>query len=339
MSVSFEDYYATLGVSRTATADEIQRAYRKLARECHPDVNKAPEAAAKFKKVAEAYEVLKDTDKRSRYDALGPNWKQGEAVSGGPWGPGGASGGRSRGKSRKQSGTAPAGDGAYGRDFSDFFSTIFNQGGGGGGGGPGPGFGGSRGGNPFGDMHEQAPPPPRDHRIEVTITLREAVLGGTRNVSLRYPDGTSRSFDIKINPGTKAGDIIRLAGQGLSGEPGSRAGDLLIAVTVAADPRFRIEGTDLVSTITLTPWEACLGTKLDIPLIDGTTATVSVPAGSASGKRLRLKGRGVPASDSASRPAGDLLLELAITTPQTLTDRERLLLEELAAISSFRPRS
>lgn len=334
MSVSFEDYYATLGVSRTATADEIQRAYRKLARQCHPDVNKAPEAAAKFKKIAEAYEVLKDTDKRSRYDSLGANWKQGETINGSPWGPGG---GRPRGKSRKQAGSAPAAEGAYGRDFSDFFSSIFNQGAGGS--GPGGGFGGHRGGNPFRDSHEQEPPPQRDHRIDITVTLREAVLGGIRNVSLRYPDGASRSFDIKIRPGTKAGDLIRLAGQGISGEPGGPTGDLLIGISVAADPRFRTEGSDLVSTIILTPWEACLGTKLDVPLIDGTTATVNIPAGASSGKRLRLKGRGVPAPDHTDRPTGDLLLELAIAAPPTLTDRERLLIDELAAISHFRPRS
>ena len=356
MAIGFEDYYATLGVGRTATADEIQQAYRKLARKYHPDVNKAADAGPMFKKVAEAYEVLKDADKRSRYDTLGANWKQGDPF-GGPGGPGGGNGAAAHGRSRsrKRSASAPAAENPFGGNFSDFFSSMFNEQGGGG--GSSGGFGGH--GNPFGERSgqtQQEPPPepprPREPKIEITVALREAVLGATRTVSLRYPDGASRSHEVHIKPGTRSGDLIRLVGEGFAtpgpgGVPGP-LGDLLIAIAVAADPRFRVDGNDLVSTITITPWEACLGAKVNVPLIDGDTATVNVPAGVVSGKRLRIKGRGVPLPAAAAptgapktdeKPAtGDLMLEIIIAAPSELTERERRLIEELAAISSFRPR-
>lgn len=365
MAIGFEDYYATLGVGRTASADEIQQAYRKLARKYHPDVNKAAEAGPMFKKVAEAYEVLKDADKRSRYDTLGAQWKQGDSFgnAGGPDAANGA-GVRGRSRSRKRSGSAPATENPFGGNFSDFFSSMFNDQGGNG--GSAGGFGGS--GSPFADrggQAQQSPSPettrPREPKIEITVALREAVLGATRTVSLRYPDGASRSHEVHIKPGTRSGDLIRLIGEGFAspssslspgGMPGP-TGDLLIAIIVAPDPRFRVEGGDLVSTITLTPWEACLGAKVNVPLIDGDTATVNVPPGVVSGKRLRIKGRGVPlqAAQSAGSPAstslkaderspaGDLMLEIVIAAPSELTDRERRLVEELAAISNFRPRN
>jgi len=351
MAIGFEDYYATLGVGRTATADEIQQAYRRLARKYHPDVNKAAEAGPMFKKVAEAYEVLKDADKRSRYDTLGANWKQGDPF-GGDGGAAGANGagGRGRSRSRKRSGTAPAGENPFGGNFSDFFSSMFNEQGNQDQGG---GFAGGYGkpSSPFGERTAPPEPPrPREPKIEITVALREAVLGATRTVSLRYPDGASRSHEVHIKPGTRSGDLIRLVGEGFAGPgPGGMpgpTGDLLIAIIVAADPRFRVDGSDLVSTIIITPWEACLGAKVNVPLIDGDTATVNVPPGVVSGKRLRIKGRGVPlptASAGVVKPderpaAGDLMLEIVIAAPSELTERERRLIEELAAISGFRPR-
>jgi curved DNA-binding protein len=318
LAVGFRDYYEVLGVPRGAGDEEIRSAYRKLAREYHPDVNKDPGAEDRFKEVSEAYEVLRDPEKREKYDRLGANWKAGEDVSGasgfgGGSGFGGASG---FGGGSGFAGGFGGGNGegfADGAGFSDFFESFF----GGRGGGSARGFEGfsMRGG---------------DQEATLEITLAEAARGGKRKFSLA--DG--RDFEVRIPPGVRDGQKIRLAGQGEEGASGGPAGDLYLRVRIKRDPRFRREGDDLVVEIPVAPWEAALGATVPVPTLDGS-AKVKVPAGSSSGRRLRLKGEGMP---SAGGGKGDLYASVRIVVPKKLEKRERELFEELTEVSRFDPR-
>ena len=327
MAVEFQDYYKTLGVGRDASAEEIQKAYRKLARKLHPDVNKAPDAEARFKQMAEAYEVLKDPDKRKRYDALGANWQAGQSFTPPPGWEGVQFdfGGGARG------GGADFGDLGDLGGFSSFFEAFFGDGAGG------------RGGPRFRTSHQPRARAGASHEAELMLSLEDVVRGGQQELALasieRGPDGraqqTQRSYSVRIPPGTTDGTTIRLAGQGEPGSGGAPAGDLLLKVKLAPHPRFRPEGHDLATSVPITPWEAALGARIDLPLLDGKQATVTVPPGSSSGRKLRLRGQGLPQRDGSR---GDLLVELSIEVPATLTPRERELLEELAKTSPFRPR-
>ena len=304
MAVGFRDYYEALGVPRGASDEEIRSAYRKLARKYHPDVNKEPDADDRFKEISEAYEVLRDPGKREKYDRLGANWKAGEDVSGASgFGRGGGDGFRDV--------RMDFGDGA---GFSDFFESFF---GGRRAGSPGAGFEGfsMRGG---------------DHEATLEVSLEEAARGGKRRISLA--DG--RDFEVEIPAGVRDGQKIRLAGQGGEGPAGGPAGDLYLRVRIRPHPRFRLERDDLVVDLPVAPWEAALGATVGVPTLDGT-AKVKVPAGSSSGRRLRLRGEGMPGRGGRR---GDLFANLRIVVPKRLEKRERELFEELARVSSFDPR-
>jgi curved DNA-binding protein len=299
LAVGFRDYYEVLGVPRGAGDEEIRSAYRKLAREYHPDVNKDPGAEDRFKEVSEAYEVLRDPEKREKYDRLGSNWRAGEDVSGASGFGGGFGGGSAQG----------FGDGD---GFSDFFESFF-----------GGRRGGSRGFEGF-SMRGG------DQEAPLEVTLEEAARGGKRRISLA--DG--RDFEVQIPPGVRDGQKIRLAGQGGEGASGGPAGDLYLRVRIKPHRRFRREGDDLVVEIPVAPWEAALGATVPVPTLDGS-AKVKVPAGSSSNRRLRLKGEGMPTPGGRK---GDLYASVRIVVPKKLEKRERELFEELAAVSRFDPR-
>ena len=307
MAVGSRDYYDTLGVSRTASEDEIRRAYRKLARENHPDVNKDPGAEQRFKDVSEAYEVLRDPDKREKYDRLGANWKAGDDVSG-------ASGfeeyfrrgGGGRGGFNGDDVSIEFGDG----DFSDLFEGLF------GGRGRARGFEGfsRRGG---------------DQEAVLELSLEEAARGGKRRITLA--DG--RDYEVDIPRGVRDGQVIRLAGEG-GGAGGSRPGDLLLRVRLRRHPRFRLNGRDLEVDLPVAPWEAALGAKVEVQTLEDSVR-VTVPAGSSCGRRLRLRGQGLP--NPRGEP-GDLYAAVQIRVPRNLTADERELFERLAETSGFDPR-
>ncbi len=311
MSVKFEDYYKTLGVSRSATPDEIKKAYRKLARQYHPDVNKADDAQARFAQIGEAYEVLSEADKRKKYDELGENWKAGQEFQPPPGfgGRGGAGPGVRGGRSYRYSSEDAGG-------FSDFFEQMF--------GGSG-GRGGAGQARSFEEMFGQAgntgsSRPPAMQETELQVSLHEAAHGSTRQLKLQGPQGVE-TLDVKVPAGSITGTKIRLREKGL-----------MLIVKVAPDPRFTLAGRDLTTTIDLSPAQAALGSKLDIPTLDGTV-TMTVPPGTASGARLRLKGKGLPHPKGDPAQAGNLYAQLRIVVPTTLTDEQRELYEKLLALS------
>ncbi len=338
--MKFHDYYKTLGVARDASEDEIKRAYRKLAREHHPDVSKTPGSDTRFKEISEAYEVLGDPQKRKRYDALGENWRAGEnfdpsAYAGSA---GGGGGGPWRGAGQGGGFRVNVGGG----DFSDFFEQIF---GGMGGAHRDPGedpaawasrMRGKRGGTRAGSGQRGRTATGSDEdetpqtRAEITLPLTEAALGSTRRLTLRDQDGRSRTVDVKIPKGTTDGSVIRLAGQG-GGAGSPHAGDLLLEVRVAPDPRFTVSGLDLTTPVTLAPWEAALGAKVPVPTLEGEV-TLTIPHGSNSGQRLRLRGKGIPGRGSAA--GGDLFAEIRIAVPKSLNAEEKKLYEQLRDIAS-----
>ncbi len=308
MAVKFEDYYKTLGVKRDVSQDDIQRAFRKLARKYHPDVNKSDEATGKFKQVNEAYEVLKDPDKRKRYDTLGENWKAGQEFRPPPGWEGQFRGGQG-------GGTGGAGGFQFqaGGQFSDFFEAMFGQMG---------GQGGSRASG-FEDLFAQqaghaGPRQPQMQEAPVGISLHDAYHGTTRRLDLQGPDGR-KSIEVKIPKGTTNGAKIRLAGEGL-----------ILNISVANDPRFTLAGRDLTADVKLEPWQAALGDQIDVETLEGTV-TLSVPPGTPSGRKLRLKGKGLP---STKGPPGDLYVRLLITVPKELTETERELYKQLKEASN-----
>ena len=302
------DFYDTLGVARDVSADDMQRAYRKLARTYHPDVNKDPGAEERFKDISEAYDVLSDPEQRRRYDAFGPDFRQvppdvdpqawARAQAGAT-----AGGGRTRGGGRR-----PRTGGFQDIDLESMFGGMF----GGGGFGPIPGA---------------------DQEAEIELTVEEAYTGGRRTVTLSGPDG-SRTLDVTIPPGVTDGQRIRLSGQGGRGGDGAPDGDLYLVVRLAPHPRYRVNGRDITVALPLAPWEAALGASVAVDT-PGGEAKVRVPAGTSSGRRLRLKGRGLP--NPRGRP-GDLYAEARIMVPPNLSDEERRLFEQLAAVSTFDPR-
>jgi curved DNA-binding protein len=302
------DFYEVLDVPRTATQDEIQKAYRKLARQHHPDVNKNPGAEDRFKEISEAYDVLSDPQTRRRYDAFGPGFRQvpedvdPEAFQRSQAGAGRGGGGFGGGGF----GTGP--DDLGGINIEDLLGGIFG----------GRGFG---------------PIPGADTEAELELTVEEAFQGGHRSVTLDGPDGR-RTLDVRIPAGVTNGQRIRLSGQGGQGSEGARNGDLYFVVRIAPHPRYRVDGRDLYVDLPLTPWEAALGTSVAVETPGGETK-VKVPAGTSSGKRLRLRERGLPHPRGRH---GHLYAEVKIMVPAKLSDEERRLFEELAATSTFDPR-
>src|SRR6266446_2065827 len=309
MAVLFRDYYETLGVSKTASEDEIKSAFRKLARKYHPDVAKdKKEAEEKFKQINEAYEVLSDREKRRKYDQLGENWNQPGGCQPPPyWGgrqPGGGfhgGGGENGGVEFEFGGTG----------FSDFFEAF---------------FGGGRGRSAFGGFGQRGTMAERgsDVKADIMVTLEEALHGSTRQVSLRRAGSKkTETYQVKIPRGVREGQRIRLAGQGEAGERGGKSGDLFLRVRLARHPDFSVEGTDLVHEVKIAPWQAVLGDQIIVPTLEGN-ARLKLPPGTQGGQRFRLRGRGLP---GVSGQRGDLYVVVQIAVPKKLSESERKLLD------------
>jgi curved DNA-binding protein len=323
MAVRFQDYYETLGVARTAPAEEIKQAFRRLARLHHPDVAKNKVTGeAKFKEINEAYEVLGDPEKRRRYDELGPDWREGGR---GPFAPGGG-----RGDAHPAGGAA---DFEFsGTGFSDFFESFFS-------GRPGDPAS-ARGPARRGRAERESARPGGDIEADLLVTLEEALRGAQRKVTLRRPamDGAAErtdTYQVKIPAGLREGQRIRLAGQGGPGRGGAPMGDLYLRVRFARHPDLRVEGDDIHCDLDLAPWEAVLGAKATVPTLAGAT-TLRVPPGTTAGTRLRVRGQGLPREDGIR---GDHYATVRLVTPEQVTAEERVLWEQLARLSPFQPRS
>ncbi|HET8552781.1 MAG TPA: DnaJ C-terminal domain-containing protein [Gammaproteobacteria bacterium] len=305
--MEYKDYYKRLGVSRDASQDEIKRAYRKLARKYHPDVSKEENAEAQFKEVQEAYEVLKDPERREAYDQLGQNWREGQQFRQPP--------GRDQGGFDFRGGFTGGDAGA----FSDFFESLF-----GGGFRAAGGAGGSR------------QPRGQDQFARIDISLEDAYSGATRQITLENPEVDAqgqvqvkrRSLNVRIPAGMKQGQQIRLAGQGAMG------GDLYLEANIQPHRWFHLDGRDVSLTVPIAPWEAALGAKVAVPTLDGEVSA-TIPAGAQSGQRLRLKGRGLPGKPAA----GDQYLILKIVTPAADTDAAKQLYRQMAETLAFDPRA
>jgi curved DNA-binding protein len=303
--MDYHDYYKTLGVERSASEAEIKKAYRKLARQYHPDINPGNKTAeAKFKEINEAYEVLSDKSKREKYDRFGRDWQryqQGGGAGGFDWG--------------NYSGGAPFGGG--GGDFSDFFETLFGGGGGG-------GRASSRGGGGF-----RADGPPVEHEAE--ITLDEAFTGTQRSLQFSSPNGQPRTITVKIPAGVDNGSRVRVAGEGSPGAGGGRRGDLFLIVKIAPHERFERRGDDLETAVQTDLYTMLLGGTVRVPIMGGKTISLNVPAGTPNSKKFRITGQGMPRL-RAPETRGDLYVKLEVLLPTSLSTRERELVEELRNI-------
>lgn len=306
--MEFKDYYKTLGVARDATAEDLKKALRKLARKYHPDVSKETDAQLRMQEVNEAYAVLSDPEKRAAYDQLGrghqpgqefrppPDWDAGFEFSGRGFSPHEAAG------------------------YSDFFSELFGR---------------------MGGTHAGFRARGEDHHAKVLLDLEDAFSGATRQISLRVPQMDARgrvqlvprTLNVKIPVGVRAGQVIRLAGQGAPGVGGAAAGDLLLEVQFKPHPRFRADGRDLHLSLPLAPWEAALGSVVTVDLPHGNVK-VRIPEGAQSGKSLRVRGKGIPGD-----PPGDLLLDLQVVLPPADTAKARALYETMARELAFEPRA
>lgn len=311
--MQFKDYYQILGVPRTATAEDIKKAFRRLARKYHPDVSKEPDAERRMQEINEANTVLSDPEKRAAYDQLGQGFRPGQEFHPPPgW----------------DAGFEFSGEGFSPEDmagFSDFFAELFGHM------GRGPqGFGTHGGFQARGE----------DHRAKVLLDLEDSFLGPVRQLSLRVPRFdptgrmvlTTRTLNVKIPKGVRAGQIIRLAGQGAAGVGRESAGDLLLEVEFRPHPRFRVDGANLHMDLPVAPWEAALGAVVTVGLPDGDIK-VRIPAGAQSRRRLRVRGRGIPGN-----PPGDLMLEIRVVVPPADTPKARQLYETMARELAFDPR-
>ena len=328
MPVQFKDYYETLGVPRSASEADIKKAFRKLAREHHPDVAKDKKRAEeKFKEINEAYEVLSDPAKREKYDELGPDWKAGAEFRPPPgWTPFGGG----RGFRGRTAGGESIEFNLGGTGFSDFFEQLFGQ------------MGRSRhGGFRTGPMFEQEEAfaeRGRDIEGEILVSLPEAVRGSVRSVTVRSGSGgrmRTQTYQVKIPPGVTEGQRLRLAGRGEAGAGGGDAGDLYLRVRFAKHPDFEVEEHNLIHEAELAPWEAVLGTNLAVPTLQGRVS-IKIPPGTQNGQKLRVRGRGLPERDGGS---GDLIVVARVEVPARVTDAERKLWEQLARESRFNPRA
>jgi curved DNA-binding protein len=308
--VQFKDYYKVMGIARDATEAQVKQAYRRLARKYHPDVSKLKDAEARFKELGEAYEVLKDPEKRAAYDRLGdgpqpgedfrapPGWDSGFEFRGAGQGPGAGPGGQTGG-------------------YSDFFESLFGRAG---------GF---------------APAQGEDHHAKILLDLEAALHGGARMLTLRLPEidagghllTRERTLNVQIPKGILAGQTIWLSGQGARGPGSARAGDLFIEVEFLPHPLYRVDGRDLLLTLPVAPWEAALGATVQAPTPAGPVE-LKIPVQSHGGSKLRLKGRGIPAS-----PPGDLYVELQIALPPATDAKSREAYAAFAAAVPFNPRA
>ncbi|NNM00534.1 MAG: DnaJ domain-containing protein [Gammaproteobacteria bacterium] len=310
--MEFKDYYEIMGVARDASQDDIKRAYRKLARKFHPDVSDEADAEARFKEIGEAYEVLKDPEKRAAYDQLGANWQAGQDFRPPPdW----------QGDFGFEGGGFTGGDAA---DFSEFFESLFGR-----------GFGqrAQRGGGGF-------RPPASDTYAQIQIDLDDAYGGATRQITLQSaeagPDGrpreARRTLNVKIPKGVCQGQHIRLAGQGGAAGPGGQRGDLFLEIAFKPHPFYHVENRDVFLELPVAPWEAALGATVKAPT-PGGPVDLKIPHGSQGGRKLRLKGRGIPGS-----PPGDLYVELVIALPPAGDEAAAQAYESFRDALPFNPR-
>ncbi len=314
---TYKDYYAVLGVPRGASQDEIQRAYKKLARKLHPDISKEPNAEDRFKELGAAYEVLKDPKKRELYDRYGDDWK---AVSEGrvPH--------ASYDDVRSGMGGIPFDFRGMDGDLGSLFETLFGGGMGGMGGMGGVGGFGGMPGTGRGRQARGFPTRGQDFEVSIELGLEEAFAGGERALSLKDPaTGESRELRVRIPRGAVDGSRIRLAGKGAPGSFGGPSGDLFLVIRLRPHPTFRLEGRDLHAALRIPPWDAMLGAKVPLDTLDGPV-TLRVPEGSSSGRKIRLKGKGYVNSKG---DRGDLYAEVQIVVPTQLTEEERKLVERL----------
>jgi curved DNA-binding protein len=324
MPIEFKDYYKTLGVPRNATQDEIKKAFRKLARQFHPDVATNKKVAEeKVKEINEAYEVLGDPDKRAKYDNLGTEVEQ-EGMFAGPQARAWRSGG-----SPDEENVEFHFDGT---GFSDFFEQFFGR------------SGAYGRGTEFRGRGRRAEPGfaarGSDFESDIMVTLEEALSGSDRMISLQRVDrrtgeAKTQTLKVKIPPGVHEGQAIRVAGMGENGIGGGEAGDLFLRVHFAAHPEFRVRGSDLYYSLDLAPWEAVLGTRLIVPTLKGQVS-LRIPAGTDNGRQLRVRGRGLPIGRTGR--SGDLYVEVNIALPSKTTEEQRKLWEQLAHVSDFNPR-
>lgn len=312
--MDFKDYYKIIGVDKDASQDEIKRAYRKLARKYHPDVSKEADAEARFKEVGEAYEALKDPEKRAAYDQLGANWKAGQDFNPPPdW----------------DAGFEFSGGGFTGgsdADYSDFFESLFGR-----------GFGSAQPGRQYGAYQARG----EDHHAKVLMDLEDAYQGATRSISLQTPEVDSsghittkqRSLNVKIPKGVKQGQRIRLSGQGSPGIGDAPAGDLYLEIEFKPHPIYRAEAHDVYLDLPVTPWEAALGATVKVPTPDGMV-DLKISKAATSGRKLRLKARGIP-----GQPPGDLYVVLQITLPPADSDAAKDLYRKMEQELAYNPRS
>jgi curved DNA-binding protein len=320
MPVEFKDYYDVLGVPRSASDEEIKKAFRKLAHRYHPDVAKDKSTAeGRFKEINEANEVLRDPEKRRKYDELGANWNHPERQANHP------QGGFDAG---------PEGSTEFhfdGTGFSDFFEQFFGSRG-----RPFGGFGRTRGDGPGGAPFAQDG---QDIEGDILVTLDEVLHGSTRTIQLQRTDrrtgqSSVQTLQVSIPPGIREAQLIRLAGKGQEGFGGGEPGNLYLRVKLAQHPDFRVRGADLYGDLELSPWEAVLGATVAIPTLDGTVS-LRIPAGTVADQQFRLRGKGLPSGDGTR---GALYAVVSIQVPTHLTPEQRLLWEQLATRSAFNPR-
>lgn len=304
-ALDYKDYYKIMGVDADASQDEIKRAYRKLARKYHPDVSSEAEAERRFKEVGEAYEVLKDPEKRAAYDQLGSNWQQGQEFRPPPGWEGGFQGGGSS------------------SGFSDFFESLFGQ-----------GFASS--GRPTHSSRQRG----EDQQATITVDLEDSYQGARRSIRLSQPEmgrngqwqSREKTLNVTIPKGIRSGQKIRLAKQGNPGPGGGPAGDLLLEVSIRQHRLYQLEGADVTLKLPITPWEAALGSTVKVPTPAGKV-DLKIAAGSQSGQRLRLKGRGLP-----GKQPGDFYVVLNVVMPKVRTDEDRALFEQMSRQMAFEPR-
>ena len=317
--MQFKDYYQTLGVKRDAGADEIKKAFRKLARKYHPDLSKEPGAEARMKEVNEAYAVLSDPEKRAAYDALGRDYRPGQDFHPPPdW-------------DANFEFSGPGFGGAEAADFSDFFAELFGRMG-----------AGARRADAFGRGGQHFEARGEDHHAKIVLDIEDAWRGAARQISLRVPrlDDSgrvtldTRTLDVQIPRGVREGQLIRLAGQGSPGFGGGAPGDLLLEVHFRPHPRFQANGRDLLVDLPVAPWEAALGGVVPVALPDGSTLKVRIPAGAQSGRQLVVQGRGIPGN-----PPGNLELTVRVVLPSADSPRARALYEQMANDLRFDPRA
>lgn len=315
--MEYKDYYKALGIEKKATQDEIKHAYRRLARKYHPDVSKEHNAEEKFKNVQEAYEVLKDPEKRTAYDQLGSNWKAGQEFRPPP-------GGKFHAGRDNAEGFSGFSDSDMG-GFSDFFTQFFGR------------AQAQSGGENFEGFQQRG----SDQNAKVNITLEEAHRGVTKMLKLEVPEidasgrmrTQTRTLKVNLPAGAYEGQQVRLAKQGGPGSGGAPAGDLYLEIHIVSHPLFSIEGRDVYLTLPVTPWEAALGANIKVPTLSGSVG-LKLVAGSQSGQKLRLKGRGMPGKPEA----GDQYAVLQIKIPKVHTEEQRKMYEKMSEIMPYNPR-